>query len=54
MELARQIRNDPRDGVAVAAELGITKSAVSKVRTNRTWFDRTNPFAGLLSMMGAA
>ena len=50
MELARQIRNDPREGIVVAAELGVCKSTVSHVRRNRTWVDRSNPFAGLVAM----
>lgn len=50
MELARQIRNDPRDGTVIAAELGVTKSTVSHVRRNTSWVDRSNPFAGLVAM----
>lgn len=47
MEQARKIRYDPRPAPAVAAEEGISKSMVSKIRSGRYWVETSNPFAGL-------
>jgi len=49
MEKARYIRDSDKTGVELAAELGISKDLVSKVRNHRGWREyRANPFTGLM------
>ncbi len=37
MEMAEQIRRDPRTGVEIAAELGVSSQVVSRIRTRKTF-----------------
>ena len=50
MELARQIRNDPREGIADAAGLSECKCTVRRVRRHRTGGDIRNTVAGAVAM----
>lgn len=51
LELARQVRARLQSGElgrAIAADLGVSRSLVSSIKTNRLWREST-PFAGLLA-----
>lgn len=41
MEIARKIRIDPRMGIELAVEFGVSKSLVSRVRTHKAWRERS-------------
>jgi hypothetical protein len=47
METARYIREDDKTGAAIAQELGIAATTVSRVRRGVAWRESSNPFVGL-------
>jgi hypothetical protein len=49
-EKAAAIRADSRPSRQVAAEYGIDKSMVWKIKTGKAWVENTNPWAGLFAM----
>lgn len=48
MDIARDIRESDKTGVALAAELGVSVYLISNVRTHKSWREHSNPFAGLM------
>jgi len=47
MALAREIRSSDETGRQIAARIGVSAQIVSRVRTNRSWVDFTNPYLRL-------
>jgi hypothetical protein len=48
-ELAQEIRESSETGIAIAARLGVSRSVVSKIRTNRAWNAVAMPAASVFS-----
>lgn len=47
IEVARQIRASDKPSAVLDRELGLFAGCASRIRTNRSWVDHSNPFAGL-------
>lgn len=47
IEIAREIRLSEKSGVVLAAEFGISRGTVQKIKRNEAWKETSTPFAGL-------